>query len=884
MSKILLSLLLPFILYAQIVVVPDDYQIIQDKNNSYIYSSEYSPILPDIKSYQHRVIEQYNSEFGFRLDTKLRTGLASNNNQIANAFSTQIPFNSQLFYGAGASEIDYFCTNSWLKMLILHESAHNFQLNPKENKFSWLSHKVVGNTPVTFLGLFPLFPIPNIMINSFILEGNAVLNESRFGIGGRLYSGYALAEVVSMAKAGKIRPERMYNSTLDFPYGESYYLIGGFFQKFLAEKYGAKKVNKYFKIYSKQLFPFFTNSVFRNIFGKSFELLLAEFVEDIKSKYSNFYTTQGRVVATSSLFVPMNTTTNEIYTLIGDYKSYPQILQFDKKSKKIKFDRGAYRTGEPFKINKRYYTTSSVKISPTKIKIGLVNNGAYMQKSSEGKAIQGFLSNGKAVYFDIEKSLDTPHIYIDGEFYDNSSSSVLVKGDNLYYFKQNGHKRTLYKNKKAIFDYSGYYGFVTDIGDNEEIYFISLSANGSTAYSYQNGQIKRVTQGDDVIEFKLINPQEALVATIGADEYKYQIVKLHPTIATIPSPDYSLEESNSKITQSNFPFKPQNSKLNSKEYYPLTNLEYSSLDQAMGYDNYEGFILNLQANFSDPLMQNAMRFLLSTDKQRTVGGIGYNNTAHQLEFGGIGYIVTHNSDYNSSDERENGYSAYMKLPLVSTGYWRVSTTLDYTKDFENIYRKPLSLSLDIANSKQFGISKYPNSLNTFDIFISQDRGENSYGGSYSWRYGLPWQSFVSLDGTYMKSNLVDESREKGIEINHNSGDIQTEKASISMPTIENSRYAKEIKVGEIGLYKTIDTPLYFFSFPLSLQRESLYIKQKLYNIDFTDENKVYNETTVGLENDFVFLNNFVVPIKFELLLNKKVKDQTMFRVLLGTEF
>ena len=50
------------------------------------------------------------------------------------------------------------------------------------------------------------------------------------------------------------------------------------------------------------------------------------------------------------------------------------------------------------------------------------------------------------------------------------------------------------------------------------------------------------------------------------------------------------------------------------------------------------------------------------------------------------------------------------------------------------------------------------------------------------------------------------------------------------------------------------------------------------------ENKVYNETTVGLESDFVFLNNFVVPIKFELLLNKKVKDQTMFRVLLGTEF
>ncbi|MCK4440427.1 MAG: hypothetical protein KAU90_00380, partial [Sulfurovaceae bacterium] len=530
------------------------------------------------------------------------------------------------------------------------------------------------------------------------------------------------------------------------------------------------------------------------------------------------------------------------------------------------------------------YTTSSVKISPTKIKIGLVDNSAYILDSSEGKAIQGFLSDGKAVYFDIEKSIETPHIYIDGNFYDTSSSSVLVHGDDLYYFKQNGHKRTLYKNKKPIFTYSGYYGFVIDIGSNGDIYFISLSSNGSTAYSYQNGQITRVTQGDDVIDFKLINPQEALVATIGADGYKYQIVKLTSNSAKIPMPDYSIEESNSKITQSNQPFKPQNSTLKSKEYYPLTNLEYSSLDQSMGYGEYEGFILNLQANFSDPLMQNSMGLLLSTNKQRIVGGVGYNNTAHQLEFGGTGYIVSHNSDYDSSDERDSGYSAYMKLPLVSTGYWRASTTLDYTKDFENIYRKPLSLSLDISNSKQFGISKYPNSLNEFDIFVSQDRGENSYGASYSWGYGLPWQTFVNVDGTYMKSNIVDANKEKGIEINHNFGDIQSEKASISMPTIEDTAYAKEVKVGEVGLYKTIDAPLYFFSFPISLQRESLYVKQKVYDIDFTNDNKIYNESTLGLESDFVFLNNFVLPIKFELLYNKDVKDQTMFRVLLDTEF
>ena len=882
LRAVLLSM--PLAIFADGVVMPDRYEILEDKNSTYIFSSEYKELLPSIKEYQDRVVAQYSSEFGFSFDDRLRVGLASQNNQIANAFSMQIPFNSQIFYGAGAGDIDYFCSTSWLKELILHETAHNFQLNPKESKASWLSHKVVGNTPVTFLGPLPLFPIPNMMINSFVLEGNSVLNESRFGIGGRLYSGYALAEVVSMAKADRIKPERMYNSTLDFPYGESYYLVGGFFQQFLAQKYGVKKVNSYFKIHSKQFFPFFTSSAFRATFGKTFKTLLSEFVDDIKTKHADFQTTKGKTVATSQLFVPINRTDKEIYTLIGDYKSYPKILQFDRDSKEVNFKRGAYRTGELFKIDNRYYTISSVKISPTKIKMGLIDDSGYLKEGSEGKIIQGYLTNNQAVYFDIPKSIDTPHIYIDGKFYDTSSSSVYINGDDLYYFKQNGHTRTLYKNRKPLFEYSGYYGFVADIAENGDIYFISLSLHGSTVYSYSNNQIKRVLQGDDIIEFKLINQNEALVATIGANNYSYKIVKLNPKVASIPKPDYSLEDKSTLVTKLSDPFTPKRDKIDSKEYNPIANLEYSSLEQFIGYSEYDGTIVNLKANFIDPLMQNSMGALFSANKKRVVGGVGYSSSAYALEFGAEGYLVAHNDDYDHSNERDNGYSAYLRLPFIATGYWRAKASLDYTKDFENIYRKPLSLSMDIDNIKQFGVSKYPNSLNSLNLFISQDRGDNSYGGSYSWEYGLAYQSFVSFDATYMRANVVDRNREKGIEINHNFGDIQSEQASISMPTIEHTKYAKELKVGTIGLYKTIDTPLYFFSFPISLQRESIYLKQRLYDIDFENESKKYNESTVGLESDFVFFNNFVAPIKFELLYNPDVKDSTQFRVLFSGEF
>ena len=227
--KVVFFLALSVSLAVCAVVVPDDYLILEDEELSYIYSKEHSKLIPKMKAYQEEIVKGYEKEFGFKLDEKMMVGMASNNNQIANGFSTQIPFNMQLFYGAGATYIDYFSSSSWLKTLVIHETAHNFQLNPKENFLSKTSHKILGNTPVSFLGPLALFPIPNVLENSFILEGNGVMNESRFGNGGRLFSGYALAELVAMARAGEIRPELMYNSTLNFPYGEQFYLVGGFF-------------------------------------------------------------------------------------------------------------------------------------------------------------------------------------------------------------------------------------------------------------------------------------------------------------------------------------------------------------------------------------------------------------------------------------------------------------------------------------------------------------------------------------------------------------------------------------------------------------------------------------------------------------------------------
>ncbi len=889
MSKLFFAFLFGMgALYAERVVVPDDYYMSEDGNLSYVYSGEYRGVLPDIKAYQEEILKAYEKEYGYKLDDRFYVGLASQKNQIANAFSTQIPFNSQIFYGAGAGYIDYFCFSSWLKTLLIHETAHNFQLNPKANELSKLGHKVLGNTPFSIVGIFPVFPLPNLTESNFILEGNAVANESRYGNGGRLFSGYALAEVVSLAQAGLITPQLMYNDTLNFPYGEKAYLVGGFFQQFLIERYGIDSVNGYFKRYATQPFPFFTNRIFKEQFGKKFETLLAEFVLEVQSKHQDFKTTQGKVVAKSQCFVPLNATDNEIYTLVGDKRTAPRVLRLDKQTQKISYEKGSWRVGEVFKHNGNYYTQGSAKISPTDIKMGLFDKDGYLLKGTSSKVMQGFKTNGDAVYFDVLKSLENPYVYVNGVFYTETHSSVYVdKQDNLYYFKQEGEKRTLYKNRTALLDYEGHYGFVSDVDEGGNVYFVAPTLHGSSVYRFGKGTTERVTLGDDVIECKVINGGELLVVSMGAFGYEYRVVPIESRVGFNQENGQIFQSGGLKSTLQNGKFGTiENSKnLSQKPYIPLTQLRYSSLNQTLGYGSYNGFGLDVQANFVDPLMQNSLMAIFSWNDARSIAGLHYDNQAHQLEFGTALYGVYRPDDRRSYNERDYGYEGYARLPFLATGYWRGEALLAYTKAYHTIYREPFTLSLDIANNKQFGISKYPNHQSELSLFATRDRESQIGGASYGWMHDLPLQSYIGLKGAYLKSNEANFFTEKGIEISDTFSDLQLDKATVNMPTFIGTEYAKEVKMVEVSLSKVFEVSRYFYSFPLSLRRESVYVKQRLYDIDFTDTiNRRYNESVVGVEADVLLLHKIELPLSIEWLYNPDVEDQKQVRVLIGGSF
>ena len=106
-----------------------------------------------------------------------------------------------------------------------------------------------------------------------------------------------------------------------------------------------------------------------------------------------------------------------------------------------------------------------------------------------------------------------------------------------------------------------------------------------------------------------------------------------------------------------------------------------------------------------------------------------------------------------------------------------------------------------------------------------------------------------------------------------------------MPSIGEKLYAKEVKVGELSFAKVFNGSIYNYSLPLSLQRESLYIKERFYEMEFAEgETREYQETILGLDFDTLVLHNNVVPVKLEWIYNGDVEDKSRVQLSFGVDF
>ncbi len=874
MIRLSALLVLAFSLSANVAVPGDSYKKIANAHVEVLYATEYDELAKEVLSFESELLKLYGKSYGFALDDRQYVGLLSSHNQVANAYSTQIPYNLQMNFPAGAMEVDYFAGKSWIKTLLLHESAHNFQLNPKKNRLSYYTHKVLKNSFFTFLAFVPVFPVPNLAESSFLLEGNAVLNESWHNNGGRLYNGALLAMTITQARAGYITPARTYNNHLYFPYGTHHYIVGGFFQLFLAQKYGIDRVNSYFYNFSGQWIPLFTNAIFKETFGKDFEEELREYAAWILNTYKGFTPTSSKILLHSKQAVSLSSDASSIYFLISNHRSNPELIVLDKKSGKMRKSETAHPMGKLFKIKGDYYARSSSHTSPTTIEVGLRDAKGRILVGSGGKAVQS-LNGDTMVYFDIASSFDEPQMYVDGAFYAQVNSSVYTYHDNYYYFKQEGKTRTLYENKKRLFSYQGWYGFVCDKDENG-IYFIANSPNGTTLYRYHDKRVERVVQGDDIIDAKLLNSQTLLVETMGADGVNFQKLTLHPIASNVHEVRYFFEEDR-RFNRLDFHAKPTKT----DSYSPLANLHYSALNQSF-ITTPNGIDFDITANFTDPLSQNSIKLFTSKFDKDVIAGVGYDSSAYRLNFGlSLFGVIDHDKNESS---RGFGSYLYLKYPLMQTLYKKMDLKLSYLLDDTYNEKEPLTLTLDYTNHHHFGHSMYLNAANDIALSVGLDRAEKAIGGRYHAATSVDGDYFAHVDLRAAYSDSKSAASKHGIKIVQYQNRF-TDALNFEMPSLQDDIYVRTLLNGAVSLYKVFDVDRYFFTFPISLRREALYTKYNYYKMElFDNSERDFHEFTFGVKADMLYFNSLALPLGIEYIVNDNLKNANQFRVLFSLNF
>ena len=190
---------------------------------------------------------------------------------------------------------------------------------------------------------------------------------------------------------------------------------------------------------------------------------------------------------------------------------------------------------------------------------------------------------------------------------------------------------------------------------------------------------------------------------------------------------------------------------------------------------------------------------------------------------------------------------------------------------------------------------YSSYINALSLFGSYERADISGGFDYSLSHDLPWKFFVGMHvkgvrTDYERSAGVVESENytRGVKFSNFESSLLNDPATLVMPTLEYTRFVKQAGLGELYLKKQFDLRILFFTFPFSLVREGMYVKQGHYAVQdygqsthWSDQTH-YNETTLGLDLDVLVLNRLVFPLNFKYIYNDNTLEKHHFRFSLGT--
>ena len=516
-----------------------DYYISETPSFSIIFSKNF---LADKKKDFIHIYEKisyyddiYKEVFPKVLKEKPIYVFASPKNQISNAVTSSVPFLRVLFFPSGVERMNHLAATRWEDTVIAHEMAHIFQLGQISDSLRYI-RPIFKNSEVIFVPI-PIFLNVNLAMPLFLLEGHAVLSESLFAPGGRLYSGSARALVLSQLKNNfrtteQFIREYLINITEDTFSIEQQYTHGGYFFNILLQKYDIKKINNIFKVHAEHfIIPLSFVSVknaFQTVLNTSFESLVNYYIQKYLPLAMQQNESTEEVLFKSDICPPFSKQDNKIFFLSSDLKSTPVLRVFDTLTLKWKKRKKTFSNGKVFKIKNRYYVSSFHKVSTTERVYGLFSEGMYLVEKYKSQNIQD-IHNNQVLSINTSNNMNGFDLQLNGRFYDKINSPALFSPDGgIYYFKQEADQRVMYKDKVPLFQFRGFYGKPIEVGLDGVVYFIAATRLGSSLFSWDplSSIIYRMSPSDVIIDAVKEAGNRFLICEIGPDSYSYKVSDL----------------------------------------------------------------------------------------------------------------------------------------------------------------------------------------------------------------------------------------------------------------------------------------------------------------------------------------------------------------------
>ena len=872
MLKAFLIVLISINTFAFSISSDDDYKIFENKNYSIVYTPTHKNEAIFIKNNLDRFILLNDTSFAYSFDEPLKIVLISNNIQIANAFSTQRPFNMGVYWNGGSSKNDYFASNSWLTTLFIHEMIHNYQINAKQSKISKTLHKYLGNNIMPVFAILPFFTIPNYLLPTAILEGNAVLNESIYSNGGRLHNGSLNALKNTIIFSNKLSPSRFINDHLDFPYTNEKYIVGGFYMKYMMEMYGLDKINSLFYQHSiHSINPLLLKETYKKHFNVSFEQSIHNFIKYTQNTYSNYK--EEKVInlfGVSKQSVYLSKIEDKIYFITSDAKTKKILNTYNTRTNTLTKNTTSLSNNKIFKQNNTLYTANSSFINKNEYKYGLFDEDNYILESSKGKAIQSIYKD-KIANINIKESFLNSKLYINDKFYSKvSSASLFDKNGNIYYFKQEDEKRTLYKNKNKLITIDGYFSKIVDIVNNE-VFFIANTKNGSTLYKYANNKIFNLSKSDNIINAKIINKEFALVVSVQSDSYKIHKIPLANNIDTV-----YYEKGLANIQKMQFKQTFNDTNITNTNYQEFLELEFSYLYPSFQYDSVNGNSYNIYANFTDPLMFNEIKTYAIKENNDSQAGISYINT-RRIPFTITAYDMNRNHKYRN----ERGYGASIKIfdTLYQKGRHIINTSVKLFYDDEDKNKKPLIFTLAHKYSKNFNLEDSPYLSSNLKMLIKHDNSNQTFVLDYKINKHITNELYFNAQSKIIYNN----SNKYEVKVVNSNIETSQDATKQYIQGINNDFYVKDLSKLSFGFSKSFHISKYFSRFPFSLRKESIFYNYNYYKINSHYQEDI-KENIIGIKFDILLIHKIPIPVVLKYIKSNGLEETSKVTFGLGMNF